>query len=140
MWLERYKFISEFIPPNSNILEFGAGRQHILKFIKPKTYYPFDKKEMDLNLSFPIIREPIDIVLAVGLIEYLDDPLSFLKTIKHYSSKAIVTYNGGNYAKFKNHLSQAEFQNLLKETQWQFNLLGQSQASTIYSLRGIRLL
>lgn len=145
MWLQRYELISKLIPENCSIIEFGAAGRDILKFITPRIYYPFDIQDMDLNQAFPVLKEKVDLVLAVGLIEYLDDPFEFLRTISHYSNKAIITHNPAKdknhrYYKFKNRFFKLEFEKLISKSGWKYSSAGLSQGSQIYKLINSQLI
>lgn len=144
MWLERMQFIGRVIGeyPGS-IIDLGAGHQHILKYVKPSEYYPYDIADgFDLNLMTPDIVQ-VNWVLIIGLLEYLDEPLKLLIKIKDYSDKAIITYNCGNgiqkYHKFKNHYTSKQFQKIIASSGWTFKKLGIKQGSTIYKLKSIKI-
>lgn len=100
IWTIRNKFISNYISPNSNIVDLGCGNKDLLKYVIPKNYLgvdfenPYADLNLNLNLDFNLsnINFDIDYIVASGLLEYLDDVGSFFKNIKCNSKFYIFTY------------------------------------------------
>lgn len=108
-WDERTKLLASFIAPNSKVLEFGAGRIVLPRFLPPGcTYTPSDLVDRgagtivcDLNApqlpSFPAQ----DVALLSGVLEYVHDIprlVSHLATFCHTVSVSYAVRDFANQA------------------------------------------
>lgn len=100
-WKARTRAIAKAIPPRCSVLDLGGGFCHLLKYLEEcPRYLSLDLKkwtdrtvEADFNAgSYPDLRLRYDVLVAQGIIEYLDDPAEFLERIQRYGSRLLITY------------------------------------------------
>ncbi len=108
-WQERTTIATEFFGQISatrpghawRVAEFGCGNQRLRLTLQSGTpaleYVGYDIQpqtpdtvSIDLNRELPDVR--FDVVLALGLPEYLDDPARFLVWVGSHSRAAILSY------------------------------------------------
>lgn len=109
VWSERNLWIREFIPANNSVIDWGCGDKDILRYISPPDYLGIDKFDLadiraDFNLQIPNIEEKYDIGLVLGVLEYLDNPNSFLRSIKPTADRFLILC-------FVNHRLKSEWTN-----------------------------
>lgn len=101
-WDSRSEKIARLIPPTSRVIEFGAGRRQLEKFLDPTcTYIPSDLVERgpgtfvcDLN------RRPlpglshlnVDTAVFSGVLEYIQDLESLVEWLARHVSLCVVSY------------------------------------------------
>jgi hypothetical protein len=101
-WDARTEKIARLIPPNSRVIEFGAGRRQLEKFLDPScTYVPSDLEERgpgtfvcDLN------RRPlpgfsqlnVDTAVFGGVLEYIRDVESLVGWLARHVSVCVASY------------------------------------------------
>jgi hypothetical protein len=129
LWDSRTKKIAKIIPENSSVIDLGAGKQNLKKFlITPSRYVPIDKFELspdtivaDFNLDqYPDV-EPADFMVAQGIIEYLDEPEKFLQRIRKYGDRLVITYReqfGSPGMERKNSFTFTELIDMLEGAGW----------------------
>lgn len=124
-WTTRAKTAINFMSSNPSIIDLGGGQGEIYGLLAGDCNYTSIDLERwnehtivaDLNKEFPVI-EPAQFVLCLGTIEYIVDAEHFLKNIKSYSNRLIISYrkhsNGGmdrnnffDFAQFKQKLYEA---------------------------------
>jgi len=99
-WKTRTEIISKLVPDGSKVLDMGGGKEHLKKYLRsPKLYKSVDIIKCtrgtvvaDLNKEYPVFKTSFDIVIAQGLIEYLESPALFFENAHTYASTLIVTY------------------------------------------------
>lgn len=100
-WKTRARIIANAVEPGGAVLDMGGGLETLRKYLRdPRVYVSVDKVQCtestivaDFNKGeYPELSEKFDVVVAQGLIEYLDDPAAFLQAAKRYAPKLIVTY------------------------------------------------
>jgi hypothetical protein len=82
-WIARTRRIAQLIPPNTRVIEFGAGQRHLELLLDPScTYFPSDIVDRgpgtfiwDLNRrTLPDLRPmQLDVAVFAGVLEYLND-------------------------------------------------------------------
>src|SRR5258708_1336229 len=82
-WDQRTRKIAELVPPNSKVLEFGAGRRQLAKYLHPSCQYfasdlagdPSQTLICDLNRRpFPQFQpHEFDAAVFSGVLEYVRD-------------------------------------------------------------------
>jgi len=80
-WNERTSILGDFIKPNSNIFEFGAGNMFLKSYLTNyKSYTPsdiikrFDETIVcDLNNKLKLDIKNFDVVVLSGVLEYVYD-------------------------------------------------------------------
>ena len=97
-WTERAIIAASFIPPKATVLELGSGMGKFRKRIDPLIYVPVDKEKWtpdtltcDLNGRLPNLGY-FDFVVALGLVEYLYDPLSFFEGVHQMTNSFVLSY------------------------------------------------
>lgn len=110
-WDERTILMSQFIPKNSSVLEFGAARL-VLKKHLPKgcSYMPSDIVSrspdtivFDLNKDNSSQFEKYDVIFFSGVLEYVNDVKKLIKGLSLKTSKFVVSYAPlENYSNLEN--------------------------------------
>jgi hypothetical protein len=100
-WSERSKLMAEFIPKGASVIEFGAGRRLLEKFLHPSNkYIPSDLIDRgpgtlvcDLNArSLPDFGLKVDVVTFAGVIEYLNRPSRLPYWLHPFVGRCIISY------------------------------------------------
>ena len=99
-WLERSRYLAEFIPQGASVLDFGAGEQDLRGLLPGSRYVPVDtvKTTPDTRLcdfnagKWPQIREKFDVVVVAGVLEYANDPTKVLRRLKGYGATILLCY------------------------------------------------
>jgi len=152
-WDERNVLIAKHIPPNSSILDLGAGAQTLRRHApSARLYVPCDIVRSspdcivcDFNRGiYPRADQVYDITICSGVLEYLQDPFDFLTRIRAYSKKFILSYQPRVGAKaekmerlahgFVNDLSRKELEALLQRAGYRYACIAEWRAQLIYRL------
>jgi hypothetical protein len=101
-WDERTQKIARLIPPNSRVIEFGAGRRQLEKFLDPTcTYTPSDLEDRgsgtfvcDLNRRPLPDLGPLNVDTAVfgGVLEYMHDLESLANWLATQVTQCVASY------------------------------------------------
>ncbi len=133
-WDCRYKLVSKVINEasflNPTVLDLGGGDGKLDNYLEPLVEYSIvdmskrhpDAVVGDFNKNeFPYFENPFNFVTCLGLIEYIDNPTSFLAHIRRYSGNLILTHNSlGKPIKWqKNWYSPIEMQKMLIDAGWE---------------------
>lgn len=120
VWTERNTWVKTFINDGVSIIDWGCGNKDILRYVKPLNYLGIDKDLpadiiANFNKEIPVIETKYDVGLVLGVLEYLDNPEYFLKSIKHSADTFIVLCLANRYKKeeWQNVFSAEDFNNLL---------------------------
>lgn len=78
-WDDRTRILANFIKPNARIIEFGAGKKSLVKFLPPKCEYNSsdifkrypDTIVCDLNENINFSLETFDTAIFSGVLEYV---------------------------------------------------------------------
>lgn len=126
-WTARSQKAIDFMPENPSIIDLGGGRGEICDLLLGKCDYTSIDLELwnehtikaDLNKEFPELQ-PAQFALCLGTIEYIDSPENFLRNIKKYSSRLIISYREKSQGGMprKNNLSFMEFELLMMNAGW----------------------
>lgn len=132
-WTRRTKAIADFINKASanrkqKVLDLGGGLGHLNKYIKNCDYLSMDLQEWtpativaDFNKGeFPDITKQ-DILVVQGTLEYINDPVAFLKSIQKYGPLLILTYRRWTPDREvmpRNRLSFDEVEKALADSGW----------------------
>ncbi|WP_398471778.1 polysaccharide pyruvyl transferase family protein, partial [Tardiphaga sp.] len=101
-WAERCRFASRLVPAGLRILDVGCGTMEVERSFAPSTYYPADVVARDERTSvFDLNQDQIprsllnlvDIVTMLGVIEYIDELDSHLRSIASSGTRLLVSYN-----------------------------------------------
>lgn len=99
-WKKRNAVIAEMIQDGMCVIDVGAGKQWLKKLI-PNTseYLPVDcvcgsedTVVYDFNSSYPAPTLVADVVVCSGVLEYIEDVPKFLRIIKSWGNRAILSY------------------------------------------------
>jgi hypothetical protein len=123
-WEHRTKRIADFLPDNCSAVDVGGGFCHLTKLVNFREYVSIDIKDWtdktvlaDFNKGeFPEVGA-FEFVICQGIIEYMVDPLAFLKGISKYGSRLILTYRKGKQkvGRYRNDLSFQKVEELLNK-------------------------
>lgn len=119
VWSERNNYISQHITSQSSVIDWGCGNKDTLRYISPKKYLGIDLNSdadiiADFNIEIPIITDHYDIGLVLGVLEYLNNPEHFLKSIKPSADKFIIlSLPNRKKSEWVRSFTIEEFQNLL---------------------------
>jgi len=150
-WDERNVILAKQIPAGTRVLDLGAGAQTLRKLLPHCTYVPCDLVQStpdcivcDFNKGvYPPPNQKYDIVVGSGVMEYLREPLDFLRKIRTYAPVTLLSYQPltesfDKMARLKwgfvNHLTLVELQNLLTEAGFRFEQIGAWQEQLIFRL------
>ncbi len=126
-WTSRSKKIAEFVPEGASVIDLGGGFENLKKHLSAGSYISVDKAKWtpqtivaDFNkIEFPEL-EKRDCVVCQGILEYIKDPMIFLRKIQKYGDRLILTYRVGHIGvKGRlNDFEQEEVIELLVEAGW----------------------
>lgn len=99
-WIERTAVMAEWVPPESRVLEFGAGRQLLRQCLPPGcAYTPSDLADRgdgtivcDLNTTPLPPFENFDVAFFAGVFEYIHDFERLLRHLHRYFPMIIGSY------------------------------------------------
>lgn len=104
-WGGRNSTIAGFIPDGKSVLDIGAGNMNLQKVLPENcTYQPMDciptldttiVHDFNSNAQPPELK--FDVVVCSGVMEYIEDPQTFLKTISEWGSTIILSYGVTDY-------------------------------------------
>ncbi|HEY2892490.1 MAG TPA: FkbM family methyltransferase [Dongiaceae bacterium] len=106
--VERAKAAAAFVPPGAHLLDLGAGRMELRRRMPlGARYQPADLvawsadcQTVDLNYGpFPAGHYPgghYEVIAALGLLEYLQDPAALIAAARSAAYRLIVTYPIGD--------------------------------------------
>lgn len=96
-WNERTAILADYIDPNSNIIEFGAGNMYLKDYLKPSSYTPTDiVKRFDetivcnLNETIKIDLSNYQSAVFSGVLEYVHDIDKIFNQLNEFAVKQIV--------------------------------------------------
>jgi hypothetical protein len=153
LWQRRNEIIAELIPPNSSVLDLGAGAQTLREFLAPGCFYqPCDlvKRTEDTILCdfnsglYPNIQGSFNYVICSGVLEYIRDPEEFLNRASSYGSNLLVSYSPylsgqsklrrSAYFGWINHYTKEELESLFKCVQLCWQETAKIKNQTVYKL------
>lgn len=101
-WRKRIVALSSFITDeDKSVMDLGAGHMHLRRILnKDVLYYPVDYKKNTENTivcnfnkgEFP--EKEVDVICAAGILEYIEDPVWFLKQVTSHCRKLLLSYKG----------------------------------------------
>lgn len=100
-WDERNRVIAAFIPDGASVLDVGAGHGTLRSYLAPAcTYQPMDcvpGTEQTILADFnkgqvPALTCAYDVVVCSGILEYIDDPAGFLRTVGGWGKRVLISY------------------------------------------------
>jgi hypothetical protein len=152
-WDGRNILIVRHIPPNATVLDLGAGAQTIRTHLPPGCrYVPCDIVRSspdcivcDFNRGiYPPLDRAYDFTICSGVLEYLREPLEFLRRISAYSPSFILSYQpaeadgsdklGRLSDGFVNHLRKEELESLLEQAGYRHEQVDTWLRQVIYRL------
>ncbi len=98
LWKERIQVMSQYISPNTEVIDLGCGPMWLKDMIQLKKYYPVDYIDRgkdciicDFNKhQFPDIKA--DIAFVSGALEYVEYVEWFIKNITQNTNRCIISY------------------------------------------------
>ena len=97
--VERAEAAAPFVPPGAHLLDLGAGRMELRRRMPlGARYLPADLvawsadcQTVDLNYG-PFPAEHYEVIAALGLLEYLQDPAALIAAARSAAYRLLVTY------------------------------------------------
>jgi hypothetical protein len=95
-WSRRAERAGELLGPVETLLDVGCGTMALERFVQAKTYIPSDVTRRDdrtIVMDYNVEGAPgveVDAVAVLGVLEYLHDPLSFMRGLN--ARRAVVSY------------------------------------------------
>lgn len=133
-WDRRNEIIAGFIPPESSVLDLGAGAQTMRTHLHPSCeYQPCDLVKSspevilcDFNAGqYPPSSLRFSHVICSGVLEYMREPSVFMKNISICGDNLLLSYNplhqGVSLVQrmknhWCNHLQQSELEDLFRDS------------------------
>jgi hypothetical protein len=151
-WDERTALMAGMIHPNTTILEFGAGKEHLRNFLPQGCIYqPSDivarspeSIVCDLNQEFPKLDKKWDYIVFSGVLEYIHDVQKLLKQVRAHCDTCILSYASTDCLEcmttrmrsgWVNHLSKDSFEAMLQNAGFTVQEKRAWRGQDIYSLR-----
>lgn len=151
-WDERTALIAGMIQPNSSILEFGAGKEHLRGFLPQGCdYHPSDivaRSEetliCDLNKTLPQLDRKWDYIIFSGVLEYIHDVQKVLNYVRANCNVCILSYAPTDCLEcmitrmrsgWVNHLSKNSFETIIKNAGFEIQEKRVWRGQDIYSLK-----
>jgi hypothetical protein len=151
-WDERNKLIAQLIPSGSAVLDLGSGACTLRTHLKTGCQYqasdlaPFsaDVLPCDFNRGiYPSLPRRFDYIVCSGLLEYLRDPLTFLKTVRSFGDCLLLSYAPHNPGDSRlrrqlqgwvNSLTQAQLEQRFDVARFRWRVVGRWRDQLIYEL------
>jgi Methyltransferase domain len=101
-WDERTRLLAELVPPGSRVIEFGAGRRQLERYLDPScTYIPSDLVDRgpgtivcDLNQRpLPdLSSQCLDVAVFGGVLEYIFDAEALVAWLAPSVTRCVASY------------------------------------------------
>jgi hypothetical protein len=151
-WDERTALMAGMISPDTTILEFGAGKEHLRQCLPQGcAYQPSDivartneTLVCDLNQTFLTLDRKWDVIVFSGVLEYIHDIPKLLKNVRASCDTCILSYAPTDCLEcmttrmrsgWVNHLSRESFETMLKNANFDILEKRTWRGQDIYSLR-----
>ena len=95
-WSERNVLLETFNLNECSVADFGCGDKSILEYYTPKSYVGLDRNPLaDIQIDFDSneifkLDQTYDIGLVLGVLEYLEDPDSFVDGYRKFVDRFII--------------------------------------------------
>ena len=151
-WDERTTLMAGMITPNSSVLEFGAGKEHLRELLPQGCLYQPSDIVMrsdqtlicDLNIEFPTLQQKVDYIVFSGVLEYVHDVQRVMHLVRANCGACLVSYASTDALEcmttrmrsgWVNHLSRATFETILKNANFTVIEKRVWRGQDIYSLQ-----
>ncbi len=146
-WDNRTKILASYIPTNSNIIEFGAGRLVLKKYLPQNcNYTPSDLTDrgpgtivLDLNAKQLPEFEHYDYAVFSGVLEYVNNVPKLIKHLSNYVEAFAFSYASKDkfpkdrgYHGWVNQFSEAELIAILNGNNYQLEKRGEWKNQTLF--------
>lgn len=145
-WEPRTKRVAALVPNNSRVLEFGAGRRLLERYLDPScTYVPSDIVDRgpdtlvcDLNQRpLPDLGVNVyDVAVLSGVLEYVRDVPSALDWLTKYISVCVLTYA---HTTTSGYSPRAVWERAARLRHGWMNSFGEEELRTLFRQRGFEL-
>jgi hypothetical protein len=142
-WEPRSKMVAALVPKDSRVIEFGAGRRVLEKYLDPScTYRPSDIVERgpgtlvcDLNeRPLPDLGvDAYDVAVIVGVLEYVNDLPSMLDWLTRSVTTVVLTYACARAAP---HSARAVFEGAVRLRHGWVNSYREAELRKLFGDRG----
>ncbi|MCP9851128.1 hypothetical protein [Cyanobium sp. Morenito 9A2] len=101
-WGKRDEIVAGWVPRGLAIADVGCGAMNAEALLHPCSYFPIDHVKRDdrtivLDLNSERLPDDclveVELVLFLGVLEYLDDPLQHLAQVASHAKRMVITYN-----------------------------------------------
>jgi hypothetical protein len=132
IWALRAQFVADLLPQGLSITDIGCGVMDLERAARPREYRPIDRFRWDQRTRLidldcdPLPVEWLkgsDLATLLGVIEYLADPITVLKTLGDACGAVLFTYHptdlgprgGRRDAGWRWHASTSELETMLAD-------------------------
>lgn len=98
-WSARAAMAAKWLAGFDSVADFGAGPMHLERYLRPgQSYVPLDvvaRDQRTIVCDFNTTSPPetgAEAAACLGLLEYLFDPLAFLRALRQHYRHAVVSY------------------------------------------------
>lgn len=95
VWASRNKLLDQFNLLDCSVVDFGCGDKSVLNYQTFKEYIGLDiAPTADIQINFDKdnieLDKKYDVGLVLGVLEYLDSPAAFVKSIQPFADRFII--------------------------------------------------
>jgi 2-polyprenyl-3-methyl-5-hydroxy-6-metoxy-1,4-benzoquinol methylase len=124
-WEQRNAIIGGSLSEGESVLDLGGGFCHLSEYVTGR-YVSLDKEawtnvtiKADFNAGeFPDVGY-FDVIVCQGVLEYMKEPLAFLKAIRKYGKRLFLSYQLGDRPDRGNSLLFTELREILQQAGWE---------------------
>jgi hypothetical protein len=100
-WIARAKLAAQYIPDYSKVLDLGCGAMYLKEFLPPHAVYVgsdlIDRDGTTIVCDYnrgelPPQGAPYDVITLLGVLEYIEKPKRFLRSLGAYGAHLLLTY------------------------------------------------
>jgi hypothetical protein len=145
-WEPRTEMVAGLVPDNSRVIEFGAAKRLLEKYLDPScTYVPSDIVDRgpgtivcDLNeRPLPDLGADVyDVAVIIGVLEYVRDVPAVLDWLTEYVTMAVLTYA---CATASGRSPRAMVEKLVRTRHGWVNSLREAELCSLFRERGFEL-
>jgi hypothetical protein len=94
-WAKRNVLLDQFELADCSVVDFGCGDQSVLNYQTFREYIGLDRVatadiQIDFDTDIIALDKQYDVGLVLGVLEYLEDPESFVRAIRPFADRFII--------------------------------------------------